>query len=222
MIKQAFCLSIILFIGQCCQAEWITIDPIQSPAIKTPPILEDISSQTKDPWRDPDLVTTAHELTHMINSRIRNSFKGKYNGYYVLKNVGYIVKEPKSFKLKDLAAAIKQEHRGQIYQLYLIQQQQYFQDEPAYIMDEWTAYTNGTMCGIEIKDDFRTQDSGHRMLEMAVYATYLKDMAKQEDISEFVDWQIQRNIRISDSINMTNPKMLKNYQTLKGLLKNER
>jgi hypothetical protein len=172
-----------------------------------------------NPFTSGDSATITHECVHDVSSRLRKISGPQYNCFYILDGFGYKVKEIKTFKLKDVAQKIPPEYRGDIYQLYLVSQQKYWNDEPSYILDEWNAYTCGTAAALRDKDNVRAQDSGFRMLEMAIYAQYLKDMAKQNDITFFVDFLTTRNFAICEKLEMTNAKMIKNYKILKTIVK---
>lgn len=212
---------IFLFYISICNAQWIKFASIKNPTNTNCDILEDLSSHSKENYYSNDTVNAAHELCHFVNSDIRNKLfrQGyrKHNTFYVLNNVAYLIKEPNNLKLSDIAKSIPTRYRGQVYNLYLIQQQRDWNDTPSYILDEHVAYTIGTMCGIEINDDFRTQDSGHRMIETLIYCHFLKRLANQPDINKIVDWQTQRIERLYKSINVTNPKMIQNYNLLQEI-----
>lgn len=216
-----YILWIILFLPTICQAQWIKFPSVKNPGNTSCNILEDLSSHAQENYYSDDTVNIAHEMCHFVNSDIRNKLfrQGyrKHNTFYVLNNVAYLIKEPNNLKLSDLAASIPKKYRGQVYHLYLIKQQQDWNNTPSYILDEHVAYTIGTMCGIEINDDFRTQDSGHRMIETLIYCHFLKDLANQPDITKFVDWQTKRIERLYKNINVTNPIMIKNYNLLQEI-----
>lgn len=209
---------IVFLICSTSHAQILHFKPLRKSNYKNP-IVADAESHDPQPTKDNDLVTVTHECVHGASNVLRNKANAsEYNAFYILDDLGYKVKEVKSFKLKDLANNIPQKHRKQIYKLYLVDSQQWWQDSPTYIVDEWNAYTCGTIAGIELKDDFRTQDSGFRMLEMAVYCQYLKRMANQDDITEFIDFLTERNLEVCKKIKMTNPKIIKNLETLKEVL----
>jgi len=101
-------------------------------------------------YRDADAVTWAHETTHGINSRIRQAHasRGRVNGVYVLQGQAVVFQEP-PIRLSDVAATVPAALRGETFQLYLVQQRQYWENEPLYVLDEWAAYTNGSLVGME-------------------------------------------------------------------------
>jgi hypothetical protein len=100
-----------------------------------------------------DLVTTAHEATHGLNAYIRNHYgsgTGKVNGFYLGNGNYQILHEPQGVKLSDVAGKVPSQLRSHhSYGLYLQEQQRYWQNEPLYVLDELTAYTNGAIVGLE-------------------------------------------------------------------------
>jgi hypothetical protein len=119
------------------------------------PFLTDIDSHLPgrygDKFSSDDLITHAHETTHGINSHITdflNHTGKKAYGFYVGDDKAVVLVEPK-VRLSDVAALIPESVRGSRYQLYLHDQQQYFEEHPLYVFDEWTAYINGARAGIE-------------------------------------------------------------------------
>lgn len=138
-----------------------------------------------DIYKDNDIVTWAHEGTHAVNSRLRRS--GVDNAYYLLNWVGIGISHP-DMTLRDLAKIIPIEDRGKIYDIYLIQAQEYWNETPLYIVDELVAYTNGCVVALENKLYKRGLDSYTRALEMYRYSMIAyRECEKQgyKDIKEF-------------------------------------
>ncbi len=92
-----------------------------------------------------------HETVHGINAAIRGKYggTGNVNGFYLLEGKAVVLKEP-NVKMSDVAGYIPSQLKGtSSYNLYIRDGQQYWQNEPLYIMDELTAYTNGGMVSVE-------------------------------------------------------------------------
>lgn len=174
-----------IFLPSISYGKWIKIQPLRQAGDT---FLSDIVSQCPNPevYRDSDTVTTGHESVHGVNSRIRNMNPG-YNGYYFLNGDAYIVRTPKNVTLSSVAWNTPQEWRGKIYNLYLIQQQQYWNDSPLYVLDECTAYLAGACVGIEINNKHRTQESFDHALEMFGYARVAQKLAGNYPDSQELD-----------------------------------
>ena len=131
-------------------------------------ILSDIESHLPAGhiYGDPDLVTNSHEGTHGVNSAIRQKYPG-CNAVYCLSNKAIVNKEP-PFRLSTVANIVPKSLRGDVYKLYLIDQQRYWAANPLYIFDEFSAYSNGTMTGIE--NNLKRSESTKYMTEFIVYA----------------------------------------------------
>lgn len=168
--------------------EWVDIKPI-GPTRGESGYLADIYSQVEPniigTYLDGDLVTSGHECTHAIHARIRNSLHVA-NGVYLLKGKAFTIgKCP--IKLNQLAAAVPQNKRGRVYQLYLVSQQRDWNDDALYILDELCAYTNGCIVGLDKNLEYRTIDSFNRVKEMYGYAEVLQGMCRKSNFKEQKD-----------------------------------
>lgn len=108
-----------------------------------------------------DLITHCHETTHGINNHISNTYG--YYGYYVGNDKACIVKQPK-IKISQVASLIPNNLRGSRYQLYLISQQKDWNSYPLYLFDEWVAYTNGAITGLQVVDSFESGQNLHMVM----------------------------------------------------------
>ena len=195
----AMLVLLIVFLPSDSYGKWIKIQPLRQTGDT---FLSDIVSQCPNPevYRDSDIVTTGHESTHGVNSRIRNMNPG-YNGYYFLNGDAFIVKTPRGVTLSQIARNTPQEWRGKIYNLYLIQQQQYWNDSPLYVLDECTAYLAGACVGIEINNRHRTQESFDHALEMLGYARVAQKLAgnyeDEEELAILIDFVYSRAVYIA-------------------------
>jgi len=121
-------------------------------------------------YRDADKGTWAHETTHGLNSRIRCAHGGHVNAAYLYGGYALILPEP-SFTLADVAAATPQEWRGPVFGLYLVQQRGDWNNEPLYLLDELSAYVNGSVARLECGEN--ATFSLARAAEMQRYAVVL-------------------------------------------------
>jgi hypothetical protein len=102
-------------------------------------------------YRDRDYVTWSHETTHGINAHISNqNYDGgrRKTGLYVGDNKAVVLENP-NMRKSDVRGEVPQSLRGSRYNLYLNGQQS-FENEPHYLLDEWTAYTNGLQTGVDL------------------------------------------------------------------------
>ena len=172
--------------------------------------LNDIEShiQTNHAYRFPSMpMTWAHETTHGINANIRNRFFGGKpvrTGFYCLDDRCVLIDEPVGTRLSRFVSKIPAVLRGPSYDLYLRQQLRYWDSHPLYILDEWVAYTNGTACGQEVKED----GWFYELLQAHNFCVYAIFMAKQieEDcpdydqtqLKAFIVWNTQRVFRYTE------------------------
>jgi hypothetical protein len=135
-------------------------------------------------------VTWTHEGTHGIAAQLRNQYRQP--GFYVQENRAVLMQEP-VVTLAQVAAQVPTSLQGRGYNLYLIQQQAWFQEQPTYVFDEWTAYTNGS----EARFRRRIVERGETvksMMEFIPYALCVPKAARSQDaqMQGFVRWQIER------------------------------
>lgn len=175
-------------------------------------------------------MTWAHETTHGLNSNIRNKLaepNKKINALYCLEGKCAIINEPKC-KLSSVANAIPKSIRGPSYHLYLIQQQQYWNDTPTYLLDEWVAYTNGSECGREVNEN----GWHYELLQAINFSMYSIVMAQQvsvhdknydhQQLKAFIYWNTMRCMDIYKTLrdNKTNSTHIKSLETFINNLKN--
>ena len=148
-----------------------------------------------------DKVTAVHEDTHGVNSKLRNSLGGNcyqlYEGVYVR-----FASTPRSVTLRQVADAC--EWRGDIYRLYMVSQQRWWNDTPLYPYDEWVAYSNG---GWQQLLDGGTRGSSDitypYSMEMATYCHAAAFKVMPEDwedtfkLRAFWIWYAEVNIELS-------------------------
>ena len=175
--------------------EFIDI-PVASQKISEDSIYADIINHAKTPVLDGgSRDTNGHESTHMINADIRNSNidKGKINGFYVLKGRGVIVQEP-NIRKKDIIPYIPTILRGSRFDLYL-QGQTEWDDSPLYIMDEFTAYINGSSVSVEDAKagrEIEKSDAVRADLEFSIYSVALAMAVAEKDPTY---WQNNKQFR---------------------------
>ena len=158
---------------------WIVEEPIRKcDCPNYGETLQDIESHmpVSHGYRDRDKVTWSHETTHGLHSRLRN----KHNvdsALYMLNNDAFLFQDhPKTTlqKISEITA-----YKGGVYNLYLIDQQSYWNNEPLYVLDEWVSYINGSHTGIEL--NLNRGESLEYALEFNFYAQALLEAVEQDD-----------------------------------------
>ena len=173
-------------------------------------VLSDIESHmpANHIYRDSDKITWAHETTHGLASNIRQKFSkagyvdikeellvfhsaDRINGFYVLKDRAIVLHEP-SGTLSQVAAAVPQGLRGDVYGLYLQRQASSWNNEPLYAFDEWCAYTNGSETRLDLKISGRAETVQY-MMEFCLYAICLnKALNPDQEVKAFTKWNLER------------------------------
>jgi len=179
-------------------------------------------------YKDSDKITWGHETLHGISSNIRQKYSqgfyggfktihgepawktlegipvfhnGQINGFYCLDNKAVIIAEPKT-TISATAALVPTSLRGGVYSLYLVQQASSWNNTPLYILDEWNAYTGGSLTRKDLNIAERSETVQY-MIEFDVYATALAMSIKKNDpnyddkqFKNFLMWNIERSMSI--------------------------
>lgn len=146
----------------------------------------DIRVPNRETYRDRDLITAAHELCHGLNARIRNENNAQY-GFYLYDGRGATLTRTSGLTLRDVANAVPREDRDGLWQLYLVSQQEYWNDSPLYVVDELNCYTSGYIVGAEVDELARRDESQAKAREMLRYchvAAGLLDAASYADVDK--------------------------------------
>lgn len=121
-----------------------------------------------------------HEDCHYLNSEVRQQYggTGNINAAYIGNGCAAIFFEP-NIKLSHIAVNVPRNLRGSCYNLYLLKQQKYWNNEPLYVLDEWSAY----MARERIKQ-YRDTSQSHNLYCIAqfmVYSYVLTDVIRERD-----------------------------------------
>lgn len=159
-------------------------------------VLADIDSHmpANHIYSDSDKITWGHETTHGINSRIRNIHGPGVNAFYVLNNKAAIVKEPNT-TMREVAKEVPESLRGNTYQLYLIDQANSWNNTPLYILDEWTAYTNGSAVRFNL-DIITRSETILSMLEFNIYSICVGIFTDNTFFKEYLKFGIERAMQL--------------------------
>jgi hypothetical protein len=186
------------------EPEWARYPAVKAVDRSLGVVLGDIESHLPSghPYKESDRVTWAHEGSHGINSYIRNEYQGKVNALYCLHDRTVVLLEPNT-TIAAVAKKVPMSLRGNIYNLYLIKSQSTWNDRPLYLVDEFVAYTNGSLVGLDLVKnnkwkDGQRNDTIQYMLECSVYCLVLSSVL-QDDASNFkifMRWQMRRTMQI--------------------------
>lgn len=193
---------LLIFYGECyAQLPLFKYNP--PGCVNGPTIIDDILSRCdegdKSRAYDSNEETMCHELTHQLNSKIRNmnGGTGNFNAVYLGNGYAWVMKEP-NVTLADVAVLVKPEYRDGPYNLYLIQQQKYWNNEPLYVLDEWISYYNGAL--LAKQKGFKSHGSVERAQYFTHYAECLKlaieikdpNWPDREALENLIIWQKDR------------------------------
>lgn len=161
------------------------------------PIVNDVQSQLQagHGFGCDNPISTVHECTHGINSRLRNIYKKPC--FYVLNNK-MIISES-SGTLKDVADSVPPRFRGSLYQFYLVDAQKWWNNQPTYVFDELSAYLNALEAREELGITNRKEISGY-VSEFIIYSSYVKGN------KDYLNYQIKRADKLEVQLNI---KLLK-------------
>lgn len=181
-------------------------------------VLNDIDSHMPagHQYRDANKITWAHETTHGINANVRNKYyrpnERRVNAFYVLEDRAAVITEP-PITIAQMADMVPQDLRGPSYQLYLVQQRRDWNNEPLYLMDEWTAYTNGTECGRELNAqgwDFELLQAHNFNVYCLYLAKAIQERCPDYDDKQFkayLKWNMARVFRLTKTYTARPAKM---------------
>jgi len=185
-------LSLALVVGAAALAE-------DRPVLWDPPAawcctLRDVASRLpKDtPAREPDPITYAHEASHFLSQG-----RDGWHGIYVGEGRMRWVPVPK-LRTAFVFASVPAERRGPIYETYRKQgATEYWQDRPTMILDEWRAYTVGSLVRQELGLKTRAETVAHAMT-MARFSKQAKEIPEYDmaELTKFCRWNLGECHRI--------------------------
>jgi hypothetical protein len=199
-------LTLVFLLPLVAEAQWLKL-PILRRAEGRTPFLNDILGHLHpsmgNQYFDRDPITWGHETTHGVNSYVRNTYgKQRQNGFYVGGGQAIVLDEP-ALRLSDVVVPTKL--RGSRYQLYFVQQQKDWNNEPLYICDEWVAYTNGSTVGLEWQGFGNQRDDMISCVEFSGYALSLAATISHLDpgyfkrcpqFKDFLSHELKRSIGV--------------------------
>lgn len=129
---------------------------------------------------------------------------GNVNAFYVLGGRGLRLPEP-ACQLRDVAEDVPLRLCGMAYQLYLVQQRRYWNDQPLYVFDEWSAYLNGLQTALDTPPGDGATSDLVQALEFLAYGSVLLKIVKTRvaypvpnwlALRDFYCWQAERTLRM--------------------------
>jgi hypothetical protein len=137
-----------------------------------------------------------HEHTHYINSYLNRTNKG-YAWLYALNNRVFKIKEPR-LTLSTLSSKIPTRYHSFTYKTYLVQSRKDWNNQPLYILNEWSAYHNGTEQAIK-QNYKRALYSYNCSNELLIYALIMRQNLPRDytttDLDIFLKFALQESDR---------------------------
>ena len=121
---------------------------------------------------------------------MRNHFNRP--AFYVLNDLAVLLWQPPT-TLATAAQLVPPSLQGDVYSLYLLQAQNDWNDQPSYVFDEWTAYTNGLEARLRLGIQDR-EETGRYALEFITYSACVMWASESRDpqTRDFLRWQTER------------------------------
>lgn len=176
------------------------VGSIWSPPGTLPATLRDVAGRLpiNTDAKHEDLITYTHEGTHFL-AMVKDGRHGIYvgNGLRIYLSIPNIL-------TAELFRSIPLEERGVIYDTYRKQgENEYWVDKPTMVIDEWVAYTHGSMVRKESGVINRVESDKYCAI-LANYTWHLIELAKSRkidvtDIILFSMWNNERCIATVDN-----------------------
>lgn len=165
--------------------------------------------------KDYDFVTSAHEWTHFINEYLSMKSGAGVSGYYLLNDKYVTLEDPE--KMKGIIPYVPLNLRGDLYDVYFVQNGSNSRVNPLYLFDEWTAYTNDVIVAVDqlenklplnpFTPDATQPRTAGNVLEFTFYGIAVAMAVEESDpgyyksdegkkLVKFVKWNAERSIDI--------------------------
>lgn len=199
MTRPALSLLLLVLVAGSARAAWYDFNP--AGCVDGKGMYHDVLSRCDEQGRqtmyDPDPVTYCHEATHSLNARIRNTFPAGYNAFYIGKGKCNVLVEPRT-TLSVAAQYVNPQFRDSTFQLYFCQQAGDWEQQPLYILDEFSAYINGAQAARDLgrdpsSDDMQATKFCHFAdCVVAAVCDHDPNYAQMDELEAFVDYQKKR------------------------------
>lgn len=193
------------FVSAGVEPQWIQV-PVLRPMdkVKGSTVLADIESRMPagHGYAFPAMpMTWAHETSHGLASRLRQQQGGRVNVLYCLNGRAAVIREPRA-RLSGVAALVPRSLQGPSFRLYLVEQRRYWENEPSYVLDEWTAYINGSECGRQVRENgwhyelLQACNFCVYSLAMAQHVTAVDPQYDHTQLRAFIGFNLDRTLAI--------------------------
>jgi len=178
---------------------------INVPAIRqvnlSGPVADVQSRLPNNVYWDNNAITCVHESTHGINSLLRNQYQRP--AFYLLDGKAILLNEPRT-TISEVARLVPPSLRGDIYQLYLVSQQRYWNKQPSYLFNEFVSYINSAVARQRL--GIQTQGETQYAMEFIVYSTCVVQAAyangeADRNTRDFLMSQIERILPLTNDRN---------------------
>lgn len=148
-------------------------------------------------------VTSAHENTHGVNSKLRQRYGG--NCFFLKREKAFVrfAATPRQVTLSQVANRCR--YKGDIFNLYMRSQTRWWNDTPLYTFDEWTAYMNGSEQQLRGLHSRSNDCTFYYMMEMGYYSYEAvqcmpDNWSDKQNLQEFWQWMAQRSIHMTQEL----------------------
>jgi hypothetical protein len=120
----------------------------------------------------------------------------RINVMYPTGNKAAVIDEPNT-RIQTAARLVPNSLKGDVYNLYMVQQAGSWGDTPLYVFDEWVSYSNGSAVRLDLKISQRAE-TVRFMMEFNVYSICVAMACKSEDpqFKKFTMWHLRRAMEI--------------------------
>lgn len=198
----------------CCKGEEYNCNPIRQANVPYSAHLSDLESHCSRPdiYREEDRVTWAHKMTHGVNADLKNSTPSAEDSFfYVYNNKAFRVIKPRNVTM--IQVKLRLPYIGTAFNTYFSTQAiNEWNNDITFFLDEWCAYINGCMCGLELHLTDRTVASFDKANQLGLYSIIATKDLNQKDINDYIKYQMDRTELIKSALPNYNKQY---YNTLK-------
>lgn len=174
------CLILMLFPFRVARAEWVTY-PARRDSPDYGPIVTDIEKHLPrvHDYRDKDKTSWVHEGTHGINGQLRSKYQRP--SFYRLYDRAFVLRSghPRT-TLAAVAKQVPKAYRRGSWKSYCIEAQPWYNNESAFLFDEWSACLNQAVARWELKLEDTTR-AGEKLIDIAISSTCVAYCSGSDD-----------------------------------------
>ena len=123
----------------------------------------------------PAPITNVHERSHWVSNELTNRYgRGGRDACLYVGNGRFVrIAQPRPLRIAHVADRVR--FRGRIFDLYLVQQRDYWDAEPLYLFDEWVCYSNGAATAVGSYPGYDNAYTVAQALEFSHYTAVTLD-----------------------------------------------